>query len=154
MTEAAKIAAIAFYKACEELHDFSETIIFDADVFLKSDFTEFWEDGKDFVIKAIDSIRSKDENASFFIEMYGCDGERGQIDLIYADTIIIKTILSPSEIYAEFENAGEDTFPSDEVYEFTADKSYHFINDDGSLSDFSEKYRLSPGQHMLGVGWD
>ncbi|MBQ3162624.1 MAG: hypothetical protein IJC04_10940 [Oscillospiraceae bacterium] len=153
MTEASKNIAIDFYKSCEEKHNFSETIVFDAMNFLSDDFTQFWEGDKQFVIKAIEAIKLKDENAEFFIEMYGCDGEKGNIDFIYSDSIIIKTVLSDSEINDEFEKSGEDTFPTD-VCDFTVDKSYHFINDDGTLSDFSEKCVLNDNQNLFSAWWD
>ena len=92
-------------------------------------------DGKREYISLIENLRSKDETAKIYVEVYGFEDVHERF--IYADTLIIFSKLPLIEIEEIF-NEPEDIFPSDigEMTDFT--RPTFLIGDTGELIPSTE----------------
>lgn len=98
------------------------------------DFTDFScerLDGKQGYIDLIENLRSVDETAEIFVQVYGLEEDNGE-QCICADTLIIFSKLSLYEIKHIF-NESQDIFPSDIGEETDFSQSTFLIGDNGEL---------------------
>lgn len=115
------------------------------------DFTAFVcesLDGKQGYIALIGNLLNIDETAKIFVQVYGLE-EKGNESFVYADTLIIFSIL-PLEKVKEIFNAPKDIFPSDVGEETDFSQPTFLIGENGEVIPMTKP---SDDEHFMYYCW-
>lgn len=89
-------------------------------------------DGKQGYLELIESLLMLDSCARIFVEVYGLENDDDDTQYVYADTLIIISELSLSEIKQVF-NGPNDIFPSDIGEVSDCSRQIFVVDDNGEM---------------------
>lgn len=155
MLEKQKETILKVLKQRESTKNYIDQYWFSYEDFLNPEdaFTDFAcenFDGKQGYLDLIQNLRSADEIAKIFVDVYGYEEDRNE-QFIHAETLIIFSKLSLAEIEQIFHES-EDIFPSDIGEETDFSRQCFIVDKNGDLS--SAEPLFHEGYFVYYCWWD